>query len=193
LEQLLIELVKHLGYLGIFIATLIESTFIPIPAEVTMIPAGMLAAEGYFNYWGLLVTSTAGVLTGSLVNYWIGLRFGRAIIIKYGSYVLLKHQHLMKTELFFAKYGKLAVFLGRLLVGVKHYIAFVAGIARMRLKAFIISTSLGGLVWMWIILHIGYMTKRSNTTVVGELEIILISVAVVTLIAWLIKRKFMKH
>lgn len=186
------DLVKHLGYLGIFIATLIESTFIPVPAEITMIPAGMLAAEGYFNYWILLIISTAGVLAGSLINYWVGLRFGRSIIIKYGSYIFIKSEHLQKTEIFFAKYGKLAVFLGRLLLGVKHYIAFVAGIARMQLKPFIIYTSLGGIVWMWIILHIGFIAKHSNAST-GKLEIILSLVAIVTLITWLLKRKFMKH
>lgn len=186
------KLVEHFGYLGIFIATLIESTFIPIPAEITMIPAGMLAAEGHFNYWVVLITATAGVLAGSLINYWIGLHFGRTLITKYGSYIFIKNQHLKKTELFFAQYGKLAVFLGRLLIGVKHYIAFAAGIARMQFKAFIIYTLFGGLVWIWIILHIGFIAKQNNTSI-GELEIILISVAIVTLVAWLIKQKFMKH
>lgn len=192
MEQLLIELVEHFGYLGIFIATLIESTFVPIPAEITMIPAGMLAAEGHFNYWIVLVTATAGVVAGSLINYWIGLYFGRNIIVKFGSYIFIKPQHLKKTELFFAQYGKMAVFLGRLLIGVKHYIAFAAGIARMQFKAFIVYTTLGGLVWVWLLLHIGFMAKKNNTSI-GELEIILISVAIITVVAWFIKQKFMKH
>lgn len=193
MDFFLVEIVKNFGYLGIFIATLIESTFVPIPAEITMIPAGMLAAEGHFNYWILLAVSTAGVAAGSLLNYWIGLRFGRAIIIKYGAYIFFKSSKLKKIELFFTKYGKFAVFLGRLLVGVKHYIAFIAGIAHMPLKTFVIYNSLGALVWMWIILHIGFMTEHNNASFLGKLDIILISLTVVTLIGYLLKRKFMKY
>ena len=65
MEHWLLELVTHLGYLGIFVATLIESTFVPIPAEVTMIPAGILAAKGELNYWLVLASATAGVWTAS--------------------------------------------------------------------------------------------------------------------------------
>ncbi|MCC7260055.1 MAG: DedA family protein [Alphaproteobacteria bacterium] len=196
MEEWLLDLVHTLGYLGVFIATLIESTFVPIPAEMTMIPAGILAAKGEFNYWMVLFSSTLGVIAGSLVNYWIGLRFGRALIIRYGKYIFIKHSFLEKTEKFFARYGGAAAFMGRLLPVVRHYIAFVAGIARMKLQPFFIYSSLGGLIWMWILLQVGFMAERSKEngiTDISSLDMTLIAVAIISLFAWLIKNRLMKH
>ncbi len=196
MEHWLLELVTHLGYLGIFVATLIESTFVPIPAEVTMIPAGILAAKGELNYWLVLASATAGVIAGSLINYWIGLRYGRALVVRYGPYVFIKPEFLGKTELFFARYGWLAVFLGRLLPGVKHYISFVAGIARMKFQPFFTYTAFGGLIWIWIILQVGFMAERSaenGNSSVSTLEMALVAVAVISLAAWIAKKKLMRH
>lgn len=195
MKEWLVELVQHFGYLGVFLATLIESTFVPIPAEFTMIPAGILAAKGHFDYWLVLLSSTLGVIAGSAINYWIGLRFGRALIIRFGPYFFIKPAILHKTERFFARYGKLAVFMGRLLPGIKHYIAFVAGIVNMKFQHFIIYSSLGGLIWMWIILQIGYMSvgKGANGETVDSFETILITITLVTAVVWFIKERLMRH
>ncbi len=197
MEHFLLELVKQLGYLGLFVATLIESTFIPIPAEVTMIPAGMLAAHGELSYWGILVSATAGVIVGSIINYWIGIRFGRALLLTYGKYIFLKPDSLRKTERFFAKYGGLAVFLGRLLPGIKHYIAFVAGIACMPFRPFVMFTAIGGLIWIWLLLHVSYLAElkaeRDGTGDLSSLEWIVAAVVAISVVAWLLKSKLMKH
>lgn len=196
MEQWLLQLVDRLGYLGIFAATLIESTFVPVPAEVTMVPAGMLAAQGELNYWAALISGAAGVLAGSIINYWVGLRFGRALLLRYGRYIFIKPDFLEKTELFFVRYGRLAVFMGRLLPGIKHYIAFVAGIARMKFAPFVTYTAFGGLIWIWILLQVGFMAERSaenGHASVSGLELVLIAITVITIVAWIVKNKLMRH
>lgn len=196
MENFLLKLVEELGYVGLFVATLIESTFVPIPSEVTMIPAGMLAAQGKLWYWGVLFSATAGVLAGSMVNYWFGVKFGRALIVKYGKYAFLKPSSLHKTERFFARYGTMAVFLGRILPGVKHYIAFAAGIAMMPFRPFMYASAAGGLIWIWILLHVSY-TAEKNAEKYGEgshsMLWIIIAVVIISAAAWLIKEKMMKH
>lgn len=196
MEEFLLRFVEHLGYIGIFFTTLIESTFVPIPAEVTVVPAGMLAAKGHFSYWGVLASATMGVIAGSAINYWIGSRYGRVLIIKFGKYVFLKPSFLRRTEIFFEKYGAFAVFIGRLLPGLRHYIGFVAGIAKMKFQLFVIYTSLGGLIWMWILLQVGYMAEKNSAkgnADLSSLELIVIAVTVITLIAYFIKKKIFKH
>lgn len=198
LTQTLKDLVEAFGYLGIFIATLVESTFVPVPAEVTMLPAGMLAAQGVFNYWGVLASSTLGVVVGSFINYLFGYYFGRALLLKYGKYIFIKHKHIHKTERFFKKFGWTAAFSGRLLPGIRHYIAFVAGIAKMPVKPFMLATALGGLMWMWVLLQIGYMAQRQaekNGThdVSGAMEVAMLVVLAITGVAFLIKRRMTRH
>lgn len=190
------DVVDHMGYVGIFIATMVESTFVPIPAEVTMIPAGMLAAQGKMNYWMVLLSSTGGVVAGSLLNYWIGVRYGRAMVLKYGKYILVKPYHIEKTEWFFARYGAWTAFMGRLLPGIRHYIACVAGIAQMKLRIFIIYSALGGLIWMWILLQVGYMAQmnaKDGVIDISILETILVVILAIGIGTFLIQRWLMRH
>lgn len=190
------NLVSHLGYLGIFILTTVESTFVPLPAEFTVIPAGSLAAKGQLNYLLVLAASTLGVIAGSAINYWLGFQYGRRFILRYGKYIFIKPSFLKKTELFFAKHGGLAVLLGRILPAVKHYIAFVAGIAQMNKHKFFIYTTIGGVIWMWLLVHIGYMAEKTAAkggSPVESIETVAISITVVTLLALFVKNKMMKH
>jgi membrane protein DedA with SNARE-associated domain len=189
-------IVLQFGYVGIFIATLIESTFVPIPAEVTMIPAGILVAKGELNYWMTLTVSTAGVIAGSVINYFVGLKFGRTLFVRFGKYVMLKEHHLHSTEMFFKRYGRAAVFLGRLLLGVKHYIAFVAGIAKMNFQLFTIYTSFGAVIWMFILLQAGYMSHHEGgdgSSAVHQVQNIVMIVIGVSAVAWFVKKRLMRH
>ncbi len=198
LTQTLKDLVEAFGYGGIFLATLIESTFVPIPAEVTMLPAGMLAAQGILSYWGVLAASSLGVVVGSMINYCFGYYFGRTLLLKYGKYIFIKHKHIHKTERFFKKFGFLAAFTGRLLPGIRHYIAFVAGIAKMEVKSFMAATTSGGLIWMWILLEIGYVAQaradaNGSTDVSDAMEAAVIAVIAITAVAYIIKVRMTRH
>jgi membrane protein DedA with SNARE-associated domain len=152
----LVDFVDHLGYLGIFIMTLIESTFVPIPSEVTMIPAGYLVQQGKMNFWWVFLSSVAGTVIGAYVNYWIAKHYGRKLFTKYGKYFMMTPQKLEKLEGFYSQHGSLSTFIGRLLPGIRHYISFPAGLAKMNLGKFFLYTSLGGAIWMAVLLVVGY-------------------------------------
>lgn len=193
--QLLIDIVEKFGYFGVFFAMFIESTFVPIPGELSMIPAGILVGQGKMNYWAVLALSTLGVIAGSLLNYWIGFHFGRRIIIKYGKYFFLKPDALEKIEHFYKKHGPISTFTGRLIPGVRHYIAFPAGLAKMNLKKFILYTSLGGLIWMWVLLHLGYYVGSDSASVVEiitKLKLILIILVGLLVSGYILKKRWVK-
>ena len=152
----LVDFVDHLGYFGIFIMTLIESTFVPIPSEVTMIPAGYLVQQGHMNFWWVFLSSVSGTVIGAYINYWIAKHYGRKLFTKYGKYFMMTPQKLKKLEKFYSQHGSLSTFIGRLLPGIRHYISFPAGLAKMNVAKFFIYTTLGGAIWMAILLVIGY-------------------------------------
>jgi membrane protein DedA with SNARE-associated domain len=152
-----IETVGSLGYIGIFIMMFLESSFIPFPSEVVMIPAGYLASKGEMNLYGAIFSGVAGSLAGALCNYYLALKLGREFIIKYGNYVLFKEETLQKMDDFFAKHGHISTFTGRLLPVVRQYISLPAGLSRMNLMAFSIYTSLGAGIWVIILAVLGYM------------------------------------
>lgn len=152
----LVDFVYHLGYLGIFLMTFVESTFVPIPAEVTMIPAGYLVYQGKMDLLPVLVASILGTVGGAYFNYWLAKRYGRDLFIRYGKYLMMTPEKLDKLELFFYRHGAISTFTGRLLPGIRHYISFPAGLARMDLKKFVIYTALGGAIWMTVLVMLGY-------------------------------------
>ncbi|MEZ5690333.1 MAG: DedA family protein [Rickettsiales bacterium] len=155
--ELLVWVVHHFGYLGIFVASFLESTFIPIPSEVTMIPAGVLVQQGHMNFWLVIISSTLGALGGSLFNYYLAYHFGRKFFYAYGKYFFFTHEKIDKLDKFFASHGDVSTFTGRLIPGLRHFIAFPAGLAHMDLKKFCFYTALGSCIWMTTLTVVGYL------------------------------------
>lgn len=154
--QWIVDLVHQLGYPGIFFATFLESTFVPLPSEVTMIPAGYLVYQGKMNLFLVMFNSIAGTICGGLVNYGIALYLGRPVLLKFQKYFFLNDAKVAKIEGFFAKHGEISTLSGRLIPGLRHLISFPAGLARMNVKTFCIFTGIGGGVWMAILTAVGY-------------------------------------
>lgn len=166
----IVDLVHTFGYPGIFIMTFIESTFIPIPAEVTMIPAGYLVQQGELNGYLVWLTSVAGTLGGSLTNYYIAYHFGRKFLIQYGKYFFINEDKLRAMEYFMQKHGAISTFSGRLLPGVKHFISFPAGLAKMNLRIFTLYTILGGAIWCAILIYLGYAIGENEDLIMKYLK-----------------------
>lgn len=144
---------------------LIESTFIPLPSELVIPPAGYLIAQRDMHWAGVLISGTAGSLIGALINYSIAYHLGRPFILRYGRYFGVSKSHFEKGERFFRRHGNISTFVGRLILGVRHYISFPAGLARMDLKKFSFYTSLGAGLWVWVLAYIGYFVGNNKEKV----------------------------
>lgn len=162
--------VESLGYLGVFIMTFIESTFIPIPAEITLIPAGYLVQKGEMSAPLVILVSTLGTLGGALANYYIAYFFGRLLFVNKGKYFFLNQSKLDKIEHFFAEHGAISVFTGRFLPGVKHFISFPAGLAKMNIKLFTLYTAIGGAIWCSILIALGYAIGENELLIKKHLK-----------------------
>ena len=152
----ILETVGTIGYPGIFLLMLLESSFFPFPSEVVMIPAGYLAFQGQMNIYGAVAAGIAGSLAGALVNYALAVSFGRIVLLRFGKYVLMGPDTLAKIERYFAAHGEISTFNGRLVPGVRQYISLPAGLARMHIGRFALFTSLGAGIWVAILTALGY-------------------------------------
>jgi len=143
------------GYAGIAILMAIESACVPLPSEIIMPFAGYLVSTGRFD---LYLAATAGALgcnLGSIVGYEIGKRGGRPMAERWGRYLLIGPGELDAADRFFARWGSLAVLIGRLLPVIRSFIAFPAGVARMRLAPFHLYTFLGSWPWCFGLAWVG--------------------------------------
>lgn len=151
------------GFLIILFFMTVESSFIPFPSEVVMIPAGFLAARGGLTFGSPLldaalavVAGTAGSLLGAYVNYFLALAVGKPFLDRFGKYFFLPPPNLARAEALFRQYGAGATFFCRLLPAIRQLISIPAGLARMPLGPFSFWTGLGAGIWVTILVVIGY-------------------------------------
>jgi len=159
-EEIVIYLSVYLtgfvGHLLVLLLMTIESSFIPFPSEIIMIPAGIFAFLGNLNIYLVILLGTLGSVIGALINYFLSYHFGRKYLLKHKKLFFINLSHLEKTEIFFKKYGSLATFLGRLIPVVRQYISIPAGFSKMNLTKFIFYTFLGSFLWVSFLAIIGY-------------------------------------
>ena len=178
------------GYAGIFGLMLLESALIPIPSEIIMPFSGFLVASGRLDPVGVILAGTFGNLAGSILTYFLGLKVGRAFVLKYGRYVLFRRHHLELTERWFAKYGDRMSFAGRLLPAIRTYVSLPAGLGITNFKKFVAYTFAGSLIWNFLLTYIG-MQLGSSWKNIDKYSIYLDVVAVVVIavfIAWFVAK-----
>ena len=194
----IVQTVGVLGYFGIFIMMLIESSIFPLPSEVVMIPAGYLCAKGEMELWIVILLGTLGSIAGALLNYYLAVKLGRKLILKYGHYVFFTPATLEKVEVFFKTHGSFSTFIGRLIPVIRHYISLPAGLARMNLGIFCFYTGFGAGIWVSILTFLGYFFGQNEALLNEHLHtisiaVIIFIVMVAAIYTWLHKKKERKN
>lgn len=155
LAAFIIGVISTGGYLGVALLMAIESACVPLPSEIIMPFAGYLVSTGRFS---LVLAATAGALgcnLGSIVAYEIGKRGGRPLAERWGRFLLIGPGELDAADRFFARHGDVAVLIGRLLPVIRSFIAFPAGVARMKLLPFHLYTFIGSWPWCFGLAWVG--------------------------------------
>ncbi len=181
--------VLDLGYPGLFVLIVLESTMVPVPSLLVMPFAGFLASQGEFSLPAILAINSAGALTGSLLSYWLGAGGGKPLLLRYGKYVFVRAKDLEKTEQYFARHGGKTIFIGRFLPVVRHLISIPAGIARMPLAPFLTLTFLGATLWGGGLMILGYelgsrweavatKAKRVDLVIAAGVVLVILAIAI---------------
>lgn len=141
------HLISSGGIAAVFLLMVAESACVPIPSEVIMLFAGVLAATGRLSLVGVIVAGVLGNLVGSLVAWGVGWAGGRPALHRWGRYVWLSDAELDRAEAWFDRHGEGAVFFGRMLPVVRTFISLPAGVARMAPARFTGFTLAGCIPW----------------------------------------------
>jgi membrane protein DedA with SNARE-associated domain len=182
--------ISAMGYAGIAGLMGIESACIPLPSEVIMPFAGSLV-PARFTLWGCALAGALGCVAGSIPAYYLGALGGRALILRYGRYILLSKEHLDQADRFFARRGDVTVFIARLLPVVRTFIAFPAGVARMPMGKFVAYTFAGSLPWClglaWVGMKLGEHIEVLKPWF-HRFDAVLIAIFLVA-VAWFIRKQ----
>ncbi len=189
-----VQLVGDLGYLGIFILMTIESSFIPFPSEIILIPAGYHVFKGEMNAVLVVLAGVCGSLLGAYINYFLSLYLGRGFILKYGKYFFLKEDQFRKLEEAFLRHGAFATFVGRLIFGIRQWISVPAGLSKMPLVTFSLLTALGAGIWVIILVALGYILgegqeSKESVKLIGYWLLAVVAIMTVAYFYWWTPKK----
>ena len=172
--DVLINFIEQVGYFGIFIGMFLESTMLPIPSEIIMIPAGMAAAYGNMNLGLVIFIGVLGNVLGAIFSYYLAMFLGRPILLKIGRYFFIKPETIIKIEKFFKSHGNISVFIGRLIPGLRHFISLPAGVAKMNFKTFCFYTTLGSAIWTSVLTFLGFGIGANKDLIKKYLNLIIV-------------------
>ena len=201
MEQIIINIMEQVGYLGVFLLIAIENIFPPIPSEVILVFGGFMTTYTSLNIPIMILAATLGSLLGAIVLYYIGKIFNkerlkRIVNGKIGKVLRLKASDIEKADKWFDTKGNKTVFFCRFIPIVRSLISIPAGMSEMPMQKFLLYTISGSLIWNTVLIIVGSIVGDKWETIVGYLDnfsnIILIILAIIFVVAlyyWFVIRK----
>jgi membrane protein DedA with SNARE-associated domain len=175
---------------------MVESIGVPLPAETILIAAGFLVHQGPLNLGETIAFGVLGTIGRNQIGYWAGRQGGRPFVLRWGHYIGVTHERLLRVERFFARHGGRAVFLARFVPGLRAFGALVAGISRMPWGTFLFYNVLAGVVWATASILVGYLFSGSLNLLkewMGSVTVLLVVLIVITLLLYLAYRWVANH
>lgn len=182
-----VDLMERLGGPGAGLAVALENVFPPLPSEIILPLAGFTASQGDFTLWSAVFWTTLGSVVGALAMYVVGAVFGRDRLYRVWERVpLVKTEDLERTEAWFDRHGRKAVFLGRMIPIFRSLISVPAGVQRMPMTQFVAFTLAGSLIWNVTWVTSGYVLGEQWHRVEGYVGTFtnVVIVVVVAALSW---------
>jgi membrane protein DedA with SNARE-associated domain len=186
---------NSLGYWGIGLLMFLENLFPPIPSELIMPLAGFTVARGDMEFAPVIVAGVVGTVLGALPWYYAGKILGeqrlKKLADRYGRWLTISSKDITKAKSWFDKQGGKAVFICRLVPGVRTLISLPAGISRMPLVPFLLYSTLGTLLWVGLLTYAGYLLGDNYELVdeyLGPVSKIVLASLIFAFIIFVVKR-----
>lgn len=154
----LVNLVKGVGYVGLFIIVFAESGLLVgffLPGDSLLFTAGFLASQGYLNIVAAMLIIWAGAVLGDNVGYAFGQKVGPRIFKKEDS-LLFHKDNLERARAFYHEHGPKTIILARFVPIVRTFAPILAGVAKMDYPTFLRYNLIGGTVWTVLLTLLGY-------------------------------------
>ena len=179
-EEWLAGLPPLLIYVVVGGIILLESMGIPLPGEITLVSASLLAAAGTVNVWAVAAAAAAGAIVGDSIGYTIGRRGGRPMLERLGRRFPrhLGPAHLARAERVFARWGVGAVFFGRCVALLRVLAGPLAGALRVPYRKFLLANATGGIAWAYLTTLVIYYAGRAAERYLKDFSWVALAVAV---------------
>lgn len=158
------------GYWGVGALMAMESSIIPVPSEVVVPPAAIMAAQenSGMSFWGVVTAGTVGSYLGSVIMYLCSLIVGRPFVHRFGKYILMPPHKVEKAESFMQRYSTAGIFFARFLPVIRHLISIPAGLAKVNFLTFSFATITGSAIWCAVLAWFGDKIGSEHPEILGS-------------------------
>lgn len=187
MQEFVMSFMNHFGYFGVFLLVAIENIFPPIPSEVILLFGGFVTTYTKLNIILMTLFATLGSLVGAILLYYIGKIFNyeklqKLVSGKIGRILHLKKDDITRADKWFNQKGNIAVFFCRFIPLVRSFISIPAGMNKMNIVKFIIYTTIGSLIWNFVLILLGAKTKENWTSILKLLNTYSIFIVIILLL-----------
>ncbi len=164
--------VEQWGYWGVGLLMAMESSILPVPSEVVVPPAAIMAAQpdAQMSFWGVVIAGTVGSYVGSVIMYLCALLIGRPFIYRFGKYFFMPPHKVESAELFMKRYSTAGIFFSRFLPVIRHLISLPAGLARVNFLSFSAATITGSAMWCAVLAWFGDKVGKEHPNILASPE-----------------------
>lgn len=192
----IVEKIENFSYTWIFIMMTIESSFIPFPSEVAMIPAWYLSSIWNMNFFIAFLAWTTWALLWSGINYFLWYKLWwpviKKFIHKFWKYIFINENHYIIWEEYVKKHWKITIFNARFIPAIRQLISIPAWIFKMDIKWFLFYTWLGAWIWNLILLTIWYLVWTNKELIKKYTSMSLLIVIIIVIILTILYIKLNK-
>jgi membrane protein DedA with SNARE-associated domain len=190
------QTMTSLGYPGVAFLMFLENIFPPIPSELIMPLAGFTAGTGELSFVGVVLAGALGSLLGQLPLYYLGRWVGEDKLVawadRYGKWLAISGAEVKKADDWFDRHGHKAVFLARLIPGLRSLISIPAGISEMRLTTFLLYSAFGTSLWVLLLATLGSILGENYElvdTYLGPVALVVLGAVAVLAVVWVVRRR----
>lgn len=194
MDDLLIK-ISHYGYPGLFAALMFGIVGLPIPDETLLVFFGYLVWKGSMHMLLTWLTAILGSCSGITTSYFIGRYGGFAFVHRYGRFLHLTEDRLLRVQSWFDRVGHWLLTIGYFIPGVRHLTALIAGTSCISFRSFALFAYPGAVLWVSTFLTIGYLVGENWKKVFTSAQHEITAAVLVGLIVaggiwyWLSRRK----
>jgi membrane protein DedA with SNARE-associated domain len=174
--------VEHWGYAAILAVVLLGNLGLPVPEETILLLAGYLVWDGHLDLGLVVSISIVGAVGGDCLGYWMGRRYGPAMVERYAERLLITPERFRKMCAFVVTHGAVGIVLARFLPGIRFMAGPIAGTAGIRFPAFLLPNILGAVVFVPVMVGLGYAAGlglagrlEGIERVVGQIEYLILA------------------
>lgn len=149
------ETLLRYGIVAVFVALMLTSLGLPVPEEISLLVAGVLAENNHVTIPLALAVSYIGVIGGDVVAWTMGRKAGlhpRGFIGR-----LVGPEQIVQIEQFYQRWGAWAIVIARQLPGTRLPAFFFAGASGVPLHRFLMIDGAAALLTTNIFFWLGYL------------------------------------